>query len=295
MKDNKASSTAYTVVHGILHTNKNPKLSYLIKEDMVTACTKILTASVEGRKRLVELQNPIENKILPFLEWLLMPGITLNYVLRKKFIEENVLKAIKEGTTQIINIGAGFDTLAWRLSLKYPQITFIEIDHPATSQEKTISIRQTDTVPQNLHFISADLSDVTLEEALIGYKGFDKKRKTLYISEGVLMYLNEVHVCGLFDSLRNLTGKGSLFIFSCMEPKKSDKNNIRALLYTYLKFKNERFLWFIRDTQLPDFIKKHNYTLLSMADSQTYQKHYLPADYNGMLHQGEYIVVAKVD
>ncbi|PLY05520.1 MAG: hypothetical protein C0625_13100 [Arcobacter sp.] len=295
MKEDKASSTAYTVVQGILHTKNNPQLSHLIEEETINSYTKILSSTFEGLKRLEELHSPIKNKKLPFLEWLLMPGITLNYVLRKKFIEENVLNAIKNDTTQIINIGAGFDTLAWRLSLQFPSLNFIEIDHPATNQEKTKAINKTSTISSNLYFIPADLSKISLEKALKGCQGFQKKQKTLYICEGVLMYLDEIHVIGLFDSLRNLTGKDSLFIFSCIEPKESDKNNIRTLLYTYLKFKNERYLWYIRDTQIASFIKKNNYTLIDMADSESYRKNYLPSTYNGTLHKGEYVVVAKVD
>lgn len=294
MKKDTASSTAYTVLHGILHTKKNPQLSYLIEKDTVTACTKILFASKEGQKRLSELESPLKKNILPFLEQLLMPGITLNYVLRKKYIEENVHKAIKNGVTQIINIGAGFDTLAYRLSSIYPSINFIEIDHPATSNEKTKAFKENNSI-ENLSFISADLSKVSLEKTLQNNNKFNGNHKTLYISEGVLMYLPKEAVNGLFDSLRRLTGQGSIFIFSCMEPRESNKNNIKPLLYFYLKLKKEEYLWYIADTQLPSFVKENNYSLLEIADSQTYKERYLDTNYTGTLHQGEYIVVTEVN
>lgn len=295
MKENEASSTAYTVLHGMLHTIKNPKLKYLLDDQTIKACNMILSSTEQGRKRLEELNSPIKSKILPFLEWLLLPGITLNYVLRKKYIEEKVIEGIKGGATQVINIGAGFDTLAWKLSGIFPNITFIEIDHPATSREKTQGIFSSSNRVSNLHFIEADLSKVSLENVLESYNEFDSSKKTLYISEGVLMYLDEIHVVGVLDSLRNLTGKNSTFIFSCMEPDESDKNNVRALLHFYLKLKNEKYLWYIRDKDLADFIKKHNYSFVEMADSEYYKKNYLPENYSGTVHQGEYIVVAKVD
>ncbi len=293
MKEERASSTAYTVIHGILHTAKNPQLSHLVDEESIAACTKILSASAEGRRRLAELDSPVKSRLLPFLEWLLLPGITLNYVLRKRVIEEKVLAAIEEGCTQIVNIGAGFDTLAWRLSRRFASVTFIEIDHPATSREKTEALRSTDA-PSNLYFVEADLSKTSLEEALEGCDGFNAKRKTLYICEGVLMYLDEMHVSGVFESLKNLTGEGTIFVFTCMEANESEKNNVRTLLHLYLKLKNERYLWYIRDTELPRFIEKHGYALVEMADSETYRKRYLPKNYDGLLHRGEYVVVAKV-
>jgi len=294
MKKDTASSTAYTVVHGILHTKQNPQLSYLVQEDTAIACSKILCASKEGQKRLEELENPLKSKLLPLLEWLLMPGITLNYVLRKKYIEEKVHKAIKNGITQIINIGAGFDTLTYRLSSLYPNINFIEIDHPATSTEKIKAFNEKDSI-ENLSFISADLSKVSLEKTLHNNDKFDSMNKTLYISEGVLMYLPKEAVNELFNSLRRLTGKGSIFIFSCMEPKNSSKNNIRPLLYYYLKVKKEEYLWYIADTEVHSFINENNYSLLDIADSNTYRKKYLESNFIGTLHQGEYIVVTEVN
>ena len=295
MKEDEASSTAYTVIHGILHTAKNPKLKHLVDTDTINTCTKILSASPQGRKCLGELHHPLKKKILPLLEWLLIPGITLNYVLRKRFIEEKVLEAIKNGTSQIINIGAGLDTLAWRLSALFPEVTFIEIDHPATSLEKTKALKTPDANLKNLHFIQADLSQVSLENTLQRCRNFDTEQQTLYISEGVLMYLDEIHVSRVFKSLRNLTGKGSLFIFSCMEPNKSDKNNIRPLLHLYLKLKNERYLWYKHDTKISFFLQKHHYTLMEMADSKVYKQKYLSDQYDHALHKGEYIVVAKAD
>ena len=46
------------------------------------------------------------------------------------------VKSIDEGAKQVVILGAGFDTLAWRLSEKFESIRFIEVDHPATSKEK---------------------------------------------------------------------------------------------------------------------------------------------------------------
>ncbi|MBU0631365.1 class I SAM-dependent methyltransferase [bacterium] len=293
MKEDKASSTAYSVVHGILHTAKNPQLSHLVDDDTTEACTMILSASTEGRKRLAQLNSPMGSKLLPFLEWLLLPGITLNYVLRKKFIEEKVLEAISDSTIQVINIGAGFDTLAWRLSRRFPSVTFIEIDHPATSIEKTKALSKTSFSSPNLFFAAADLSKTSLESVLENCSGFDAKRKTLYICEGVLMYLDEVHVIEIFDAIKGLTGSGSLFVFSCMEPGKSDKNNVRPLLHLYLKLKNERYRWYIPDTAIKHFVDERRYSFMEMANSETYLQNYLPKGYKKTLHQGEYIVMAK--
>lgn len=293
MKEDKASSTAYTVVHGILHTAKNPALRFLVSDETVQACEKILAASPEGQKRLAQLASPVKSRLLPFLEWLLLPGITLNYVLRKKFIAENVIQGVAYGATQVVNIGAGFDTLAWRLSKKLPLVNFIEIDHPATGREKIKALCNETVVAKNLHFLAADLSKQSLESVLNGFAGFDPRRKTIYLCEGVLMYLEEEHVIGLFDALKKLTGAGSTFIFSCMEPNESEKNNIRPLLHLYLTLKNERYNWYIRERDLPDFLTKRDYSLKAVADSKFYRNNYLREGFKGAVHRGEFVAVAE--
>ena len=293
MKEDEASSTAYTVVHGILHTAQNPQLSYLLNDEIIEANTKILSATSQGRQRLLELHHPLKRYILPFLEWLLLPGITLNYVLRKKYIEEQVVRVIEEGVTQVVNIGAGFDTLAMRLSKHYPSITFIEIDHPATSKHKVEALGD-EAGATNLYFSEADLSQTSLQEALKGCDGFDSNKKTLYISEGVLMYLSEADVSKVFDSIRALSGEEALFIFSAMEPNWSKKNNVRVLLHLYLKLKKESYLWYIPDTKISEFVDRQGFTIIDMADTEYYRENYLHEDYTKTLHKGEYVVMTKV-
>jgi len=295
MKEESPSSTAYTVIHGILHTARNPALRHLVDDEVIDACTMILSASEEGKKRLAQLDSPIRSRLLPFLEWLLLPGITLNYVLRKRFIEAKVNEAIDAGYTQVVNIGAGFDSLAWRLSRRFPSVNFIEIDHPATGKEKIKAFSSADSIPENLHFITADLSQKKLESVLDAGSGFDPGRKTIYIAEGVLMYLKEEHVTGLFKALKRLTGPGSRFVFSGMEPDESEKNNIRPLLHLYLRVKNERYNWYIRESGMPAFLAAQEYTQVEYADSESYRQDYLPPDYTGVLHRGEYVVLAEAD
>lgn len=295
MKTDKASSTAYTVIHGLLHTAKDPRFGHLVDEETVEACRLILGASTEGQKRLKQLDSPLKSRILQFLEWLLLPGVTLNYALRKKYIEEQTLKALDSDVTQVVNIGAGFDTLAWRLSKRFPTVTFIEIDHPATGREKQMALAKENGENDNLHFLNADLSRISLKSVLSAFRGFDPGKKTLYICEGVLMYLDEKHVIDLLNTLQKLSGPGTRFLFSVLEPMESPENNARSLLRIYLKLKNEQYNWYIPQTALSPFLKKHGFTLEESVNSEDYRERYLAGDRSPLLHKGEYLVLAVAD
>lgn len=165
----------------------------------------------------------------PLLEKLMMPGITLHYVLRKRCIEAYTLETVKEGGTQVVNLGAGFDTLAYRLSRHHPSVNFIETDHPATHKVKKQAIAGSgDDAPGSPRFLPIDFTTQTLEEGLSKFPGFFPDRPTLFIIEGVLMYLNEDNVIQLFESLKRITKGGLRVIFTFAEPHSRSKILLRT-------------------------------------------------------------------
>jgi len=293
MKEDEASSTAYIVLQGLLYTASRPRYNYLVAKDVEEAGRQILSASKTGRKLLKQINNPLIRVIAPFLEWLLMPGISRHYVLRKRYIEDAVRAAIKQEATQVVNLGAGFDTLAWRLHKEFSGVNFIEIDHPATNAQKAKALMGGETSPSNLHMLAVDFSKQNLLEALSPFEGFEAKRKTIFICEGVLMYLLEKDVVTLFDSLKQLTGKGTQLVFTCVEPMESPSNNNGRLLKFLYLIKNEPLNWIMARPDLPDFVEKQGYKMLETASAEIFKERYLSSDHKGVVHQGEYLALAE--
>src|SRR4051794_17738665 len=52
---------------------------------------------------------------------------------RTCFFDDAVRDAIRDGARQVVIVGAGFDTRAYRL--QQPGVQFFEVDHPATQRE----------------------------------------------------------------------------------------------------------------------------------------------------------------
>ncbi|WP_375562641.1 class I SAM-dependent methyltransferase [Bernardetia sp. OM2101] len=290
MKEDKASSTAYTVLQGQLLSAINPAYKGLVSEETVIVGKQILNASAEGRKRLKQLNSKVTRFFAPLVEKILMPGITLHYVLRKQFIEDATCEGIKNGATQVVNLGAGFDTLAWRLHKKHPEVNFIEIDHPATNKQKAKALF--DKSPTNLHLLPVDLSQEDTGKTLKNFPSFDSNRKTIFICEGVLMYLTESEVVSLFNTLKNVTNQPINFIFTCVEPIDSPNNNVGVLLRIYLKFKSEPLKWLLEQKNMKAFLDKQNYEINDIAATNQLKKRYLKNIKHGELHHGEYLVFA---
>ncbi len=290
MKENKASSTALTVLQGILYTARKPEYAYLVDDELEQSCEKILAASAEGRKRLQQLDNPLhKNFILPCLEKWLAPGITLHYVFRKRGIEDYVTEKLAQGATQVINLGAGLDTLAYRLSKKYPQVSFIEIDHPATQKLKQQFFSDTEETLKNLQYLPIDFTKQTLEQELGKFAPFSGDKPTVFICEGVLMYLNGTQVEELFASLKTLCQSNLDFVFTALQPEDSSEN---SLLKRYLQSKGEAINWFKPQAEMAAFVQKQGFTLEQIADEKTLCQRYIKGQTPNVLHEHEYLVSA---
>ncbi|MCW8830688.1 MAG: SAM-dependent methyltransferase, partial [Gammaproteobacteria bacterium] len=212
--------------------------------------------------------------------------------LRKRFIEVKTLEAIEQDTTQVISLGAGFDTLAWRLHSRYPSVQFVEIDHPATSREKTEAFSRSGLSPENLRFLAVDLTEHDLAGVLAENDCFDPNKKTLFICEGVLMYLNLGAVTMLFKTLKQFNSQSN-FVFTAIAPMDSRNNNASWLLKLYLKIKNEPLSWSIEQAEIETFLKEQGYDLLDSADGVEMYLRFLGASPKRKIHCGEFAIASK--
>lgn len=290
-KNNQPSSTAMTVLQGILYKAQEPEYSHLVSKETREVSTQILSFTDEGRKRLKQLQSRRFKQVVPWVERIIMPGMTLHYVLRKRYIEDYVTQAITEGITQVVNLGAGFDTLLYRLCKQNPDANFIEVDHPNNSDLKKKLILQLNAEPNNMEWVAVDFATQTLEEELNKCTQFKPDKPTLFIAEGVLMYLQETDVERTLSSLRHLITHANMqCLFTCAEP---GQYACGPLLKLCLKIKGEPLRWIKERNDLTPFLKNSGYNTQTIMTSVDLKNKYLPENYQGILHDGEYIAVAK--
>jgi methyltransferase (TIGR00027 family) len=133
-------------------------------------------------------------------------------IIRTRFIEERLEHAIREGVAQLVILGAGFDTRAYRLTELLKAVRVFEVDQPSTQEYKKRRVRETSIqVPPNLTYVPVDFRHDKLGEVLAA-AGYDSSRKTFFIWEGVTMYLPEAAV---EETLRWVAAQapGSIIIF----------------------------------------------------------------------------------
>lgn len=291
MKENKASQTAYTVLQGLMYVARKTRHKDLVTEEMRAYGEMILSATQEGQKRLHQIEQPGFGWSVRIREALLVPGLTLHYILRKKAIEYRARQLIAEGVEQIICLGAGFDSLALRLANEFRHVNVIEIDHPETQRDKVDALQESQQ--DNFHYLDIDFTHQNLQDRLTQFVHFQKDKRSLYICEGVMMYLNEADITHMFQAIRHLSGVGTDFLFTALEPANSSQNNSRKLLYLILKLMGEPIKWDMPQTAIADFLATQNCILCHLDNTNSFKKLFLTDDDQSVLHHGEYLVQTR--
>jgi methyltransferase (TIGR00027 family) len=133
------------------------------------------------------------------------------------------------GIDQFVILGAGFDTRAFRLP-KGTRVHSFEVDAPKTQAIKLETLKKAGINSAGVRFVAADFGKEDWLSRLVD-AGFDTGRPTLFILEGVIMYLNRAAV---ESTLRKIAGtaKGSVIAFDYLttEPLES-----HALYWRYAR------------------------------------------------------------
>lgn len=149
----------------------------------------------------------------PFVRLFFPKGMYEYIIARTKYIDAVFIQALKQGFDQAAIFGAGLDSRALRFQGLDQGTTIFELDAPITQQEKLKAYRAKKlSVPNNLIFVPIDFNKENLAEK-IEQAGFLIGMKTLFIMEGVTMYLSAEAVDSTFRFISKVSGTGSLVVF----------------------------------------------------------------------------------
>jgi O-methyltransferase involved in polyketide biosynthesis len=140
-----------------------------------------------------------------------------------------------------------------------------------------------------------DFNQESAEEQLRALPEFRREAPSLYLAEGLLMYLPQADVDALFAAVRRLGKPGTRFLFTMVDAEQMrDPDSALSRSGRILERVGEP----IRSTQerkkLDGYLRKHGFRLRSLADHRTLRERYLePLGIDRPLIHGELIVLAE--
>jgi methyltransferase (TIGR00027 family) len=139
------------------------------------------------------------------------PGIWGGVLCRKRYIDEKLIESSGQ-IDAVINLGAGLDTRAYRLS-PLSHVPVWELDQPENIEPKRAALRTLfRTVPKHVALVSIDFDRQELAPVLKSH-GFSLEKRTFFIWEAVTQYLTESGIRATFGFLAN-AARGSRLVFT---------------------------------------------------------------------------------
>jgi methyltransferase (TIGR00027 family) len=140
-------------------------------------------------------------------------GVYEYIVARTKYLDDAFRRALADGFSQVLLFGAGYDTRGLRFEGLAHGARIFELDSPHTQRAKIEQLgRRGLIVPSNIVFVPIDFDVENLSRKLATV-GFRKDSRTLFVLEGVLMYLLEESVVSTFGTIEEYAGDGSRVVF----------------------------------------------------------------------------------
>jgi methyltransferase (TIGR00027 family) len=138
---------------------------------------------------------------------------------RSRFAEDALAAAVERGVRQLVVLGAGLDTYAYRSSLG-DRLHVFEVDHPATQAWKRQRLEDAAIpIPSSLTFAPVDFELETLAEGLAA-AGFEPGLQTFFTWLGVVPYLTEETVWATLGFIASLPN-GAHVVFDYSDPPSS--------------------------------------------------------------------------
>lgn len=261
MLKNKTSTTAYIVAASVVKLSRQESFKKYCAAEMIYLSKAFIKHGKDSFLKNLICYLPAG--IIAFImDKFFVTGMMQHLLCRKFLIERKLDDSIENGVKQVIVMGGGFDTLSLRMAKKYNDVNFFEIDLPNTQNRKIEVLKEIDyLVPQNCHFINADLSQTKLEKVLADKNTFDASLPTLVILEGVLMYLSETEVKNLFKDLYALLKNQLMVIFGAMVISDDETKYSVKMINSILGRLGEGTKWYCPSEKMPKFMENLGYEL----------------------------------
>lgn len=145
---------------------------------------------------------------------------------RSRYAEDSLHSAVARGVRQLVVLGAGLDTFAYRSDARM-NLRIYEVDHPSTQQWKRARLCAAGiAVPGSVTYTPVDFEHESLAQNLVAC-GFDATRPAFFSWLGVVPYLTEDAALATLGFIASLPGEAHV-VFDYANPPHAMSGAARA-------------------------------------------------------------------
>jgi methyltransferase (TIGR00027 family) len=211
------------------------------------------------------------------------PGVRSSVVARTRLIDDAVAAALDNGIEQVVILGAGFDSRAYRMS-RLSAVDVFEVDHPDTQAAKQSVLRRLFlALPAHVRFVAVDFKrdDLMASMRLARYRD---SARTFILWEGVTNYLTD----GAVDSTLRWCSRaspGSLLLFTYVHRDVLTQPSAftgTKNLFASLEKAGEQFTFGLEPSHVPQYLAERGLSLEQDVGAAEYRARYFGAAASGI-------------
>ena len=205
---------------------------------------------------------------------------------RSRYAEDELARAVAQGVTQYVVLGAGLDTFAYRNP--HPELRVFEVDHPATQAWKREQLQAAGiAIPPSSTFVPIDFEQQTLADGL-EQSGFNASAAAFFSWLGVTPYLTREACMTTLSFIAKLpAGSGVVFDFA-VDPallNAGQRQALEALSERVARY-GEPFQLFFDPGKLQDELKAMGFHRIEFLQGKELNARYFKDREDGLLVRG---------
>lgn len=230
---------------------------------------------------LLALPRPISRFVIENLS----PGSYCSLLIRTRFMDEHLLRALQQGIRQVVILGAGYDSRAWRFAEQLKGTRVFEVDLPGTQAAKLACLKKAGmSTPSNLQFFAHDFNNGDLI-ARLQQQGLDTSLPTFFLWEGVCYYLPQAAVVANLQTVVGACAPGSILVldYALRSFVEGDSSTYGGeAVQKWLKKINEPFLFGLNADETTTFMTRCGMQMIDDIGPAQMSERYLQGR-NGLL------------
>ena len=209
---------------------------------------------------------------------------------RTAYFDKLFVNALNKSIPQIVLLGAGYDTRAYRFAKLNNGTKIIELDAPATQNEKKKFLGKSKIeIPSNVVFTSVNFDRDSLKTVL-EKTGYDSSKKTLFLLEGVSYYLDPESINEIFELVRNYSHNESIiafdYVISVPEEKRHNYYGVAELVQSMAKrAPNERGRFSIEEEKIEIFLEQRGLKMVEHLTNREIENRFLTTENGSLIGQ----------
>lgn len=218
-----------------------------------------------------------------------LPGLNEYMIARTAYFDRLFVDALNNKTPQIVLLGAGYDSRAYRFAKLIHGTKIFELDIAPTQDRKKKCLKKAKIgIPQQVTFVPINFNQESLKN-ILEEAGYQSHQETLFIWEGVSYYLDAESVDATLGFISHSSHKESIIAFDYTVSITEENMNcygVKEFAQTMKEHHaNEELLFSIDEGEIESFLEQRNLKVVEHLDNEEIERTHLIDDNGSLIGQ----------